>query len=82
VVYLGSLYRHSGGLTELNKLNNLRGKLEIGDLRHGKDVMSKHKAADLKEKKHLHAGIPKEMSMIQTLLMINYHWKASNHTQI
>ena len=55
VVYSGSLYRHSGGLTELNKLNNLRGKLEIGDLRHGKDVATEHKAANLKEKKHLHA---------------------------
>jgi hypothetical protein len=33
----------------------LRGKLEIGDLRHGKDVASEHKVANLKEKKHLHA---------------------------
>ncbi|XP_059439337.1 putative disease resistance protein RGA1 [Corylus avellana] len=49
-----SITRHSGGLKELNKLNKLRGELEIRDLKHGKDVASEYKAKNLKEK-HLHA---------------------------
>jgi hypothetical protein len=55
VVYSGSdLSRHSTGeLKDLNELNNLRGKLVIGDMRHiEKDVGSKHKATNLKEKQH------------------------------
>ncbi|KAB1225425.1 putative disease resistance protein RGA3 [Morella rubra] len=44
-----------GDLSELNKLNNLRGKLVIKIGRHGKDVALQCKAANLKEKKHLHA---------------------------
>jgi Leucine-rich repeat (LRR) protein len=44
-----------GGLQELNGLNNLSGKLVIENLRHGKGVASECKAANLKEKQHLHA---------------------------
>jgi len=57
VVYSSSLSKHSDrcGLKELSGLNNLRGKLEIRNLRHGKDVASECKAANLKEKQHLHA---------------------------
>jgi hypothetical protein len=55
VVHKDPLSRHSSGLKELNGLNNLRGSLDITNLRHGKDAMSECKAANLKEKQHLHA---------------------------
>ncbi|XP_059439386.1 putative disease resistance protein RGA1 [Corylus avellana] len=49
------LSRHSSALTELNGLNNLRGKFDIENMRRGKDAISECKAANLKEKQHLHA---------------------------
>ncbi|XP_059439418.1 disease resistance protein RGA2-like [Corylus avellana] len=55
VVHTGSLSKHSGELKELNKLNKLAGELVIRDLRHEKDVASEYKAANLKEKQHLHS---------------------------
>ncbi|XP_059429818.1 putative disease resistance protein RGA4 [Corylus avellana] len=55
VIHWDPLSNDSGGLKELNGLTNLRGKLEITNLRDGKDVASECKAANLKEKKHLHA---------------------------
>jgi hypothetical protein len=55
VVHRDPLSRHSSGLKELNRLNNLRGSLDIINLRHGKDAMSECKAANLKEKHHLDA---------------------------
>jgi hypothetical protein len=54
VLYKDPLYRHSSGLKELNGLNNLRESLDIQNLRHGKDATSECKAANLKEKQHLH----------------------------
>ncbi|KAL4614440.1 hypothetical protein ACB092_07G055200 [Castanea dentata] len=45
--------KHSGGLAELNKLNDLRGKIEIKNLESVKDAISETKAANLKEKQHL-----------------------------
>ncbi|XP_050261364.1 disease resistance protein RGA2-like isoform X3 [Quercus robur] len=45
--------KHCGGLAELNKLNDLRGKLEIKNLAWVKDASSEFKAANLKEKQHL-----------------------------
>ncbi|XP_030946418.1 disease resistance protein RGA2-like [Quercus lobata] len=45
--------KHCGGLAELNKLNDLRGKLEIKILAWVKDASSEFKAANLKEKQHL-----------------------------
>ncbi|KAM3741972.1 hypothetical protein ACB098_07G037100 [Castanea mollissima] len=45
--------KHCGGLAELNKLNELRGKLEIKNLAWVKDATSEFKAANLKEKHHL-----------------------------
>ncbi|XP_075674209.1 putative disease resistance protein RGA4 [Castanea sativa] len=45
--------KHCGGLAELNKLNDLRGKLEIKNLAWVKDVTSEFKAANLKEKQRL-----------------------------
>ncbi|XP_059428669.1 putative disease resistance protein RGA4 [Corylus avellana] len=53
VVYKDPLFRHSSELKELNGLNNLRGRLIIENLRHGKDATSECKAANLKEKQHL-----------------------------
>ncbi|KAB1225401.1 putative disease resistance protein RGA3 [Morella rubra] len=47
--------RGCGDLSELNRLNSLRGKLLIKIGRHGKDVALQCKAANLKEKKHLRA---------------------------
>jgi hypothetical protein len=47
--------RHSNGLKELKGLNNLRGQLDIKNMRHGKDGASECKEANLKEKQHLHA---------------------------
>ena len=55
VVHSSSHSRHSCGLLELNRLNKLRGELVIFSLRHGKCVKSEYKAANLKEKQHLHA---------------------------
>ncbi|XP_059434716.1 putative disease resistance protein RGA1 [Corylus avellana] len=55
VVHKDPLSRHSSELKELNGLNNLRGHLEIKNLRHGKDATSECKAANLKEKQHLDA---------------------------
>ncbi|XP_030949108.1 putative disease resistance protein RGA4 [Quercus lobata] len=46
--------RASGGLSELNKLSNLGGNLRIMYLGHGKDDMMECKAANMKEKQHLH----------------------------
>ncbi|XP_065616156.1 putative disease resistance protein RGA3 [Quercus suber] len=46
--------RASGGLSELNKLSNLGGNLWIMNLGHGKDDMMECKAANMKEKQHLH----------------------------
>jgi hypothetical protein len=54
VVHKDPLSQHSSGLKELEGLNNLRGCLSINNLRHGKDVASECKEANLKEKKHLH----------------------------
>jgi hypothetical protein len=45
----------SAGLKELHGLNNLRGKLQIVNLRPRKYVASECKAANLKGKEHLHA---------------------------
>ncbi|XP_030943143.1 putative disease resistance protein RGA4 isoform X2 [Quercus lobata] len=55
VVSKGSVgsFKHCGGLVELNKLNDLRGKLEIKNLALVKDASSEFKAANLKEKQHL-----------------------------
>jgi len=55
VVPSGSHSRCSSGLQELNGLNKLRGELVIFGLRHRKGVASEYKAANLKEKQHLHA---------------------------
>ena len=58
MVYTSSnLSRHATDeLKDLNELNNLIGKLVIGDMRHiEKDAGSKHRAENLKEKQHLHA---------------------------
>ncbi|XP_065633822.1 disease resistance protein RGA2-like [Quercus suber] len=43
----------SSGLVELNKLNDLRGKIEITNLAWVKDATSEFKVANLKEKEHL-----------------------------
>ena len=55
VVSKGSLgsSKHCGGLVELNKLNDLRGKLEIKNLAWVKDATPEFKVANLKEKEHL-----------------------------
>uniref|UniRef100_A0A2N9G008 Rx N-terminal domain-containing protein n=1 Tax=Fagus sylvatica TaxID=28930 RepID=A0A2N9G008_FAGSY len=45
--------KHCGGLAELNKLNNLRGKLCIKNLAWVTDATSEAKTANLKEKRHL-----------------------------
>ncbi|KAM3741757.1 hypothetical protein ACB098_07G021000 [Castanea mollissima] len=45
--------QHCGGLAELNKLNELRGKLKIKILARLKDATSEFKAANLKEKQRL-----------------------------
>ncbi|XP_023892157.1 putative disease resistance protein RGA1 [Quercus suber] len=42
-----------GGLAELNKLNDLRGEIEISKLELVKDAISETKVANLKEKQHL-----------------------------
>ncbi|XP_059439396.1 putative disease resistance protein RGA3 [Corylus avellana] len=55
VVHKDPLSRHISGLKELNRLNNLRGRLDIKNLRHEKDATSEFKAANLKEKEHLRA---------------------------
>jgi Leucine-rich repeat (LRR) protein len=57
VVHWDPLSNDSSGLKELHGLNNLRGRLEIENLRQGKDVASECKAANLKGKEHLHALI-------------------------
>ncbi|KAM4097957.1 hypothetical protein ACJW30_07G041100 [Castanea mollissima] len=44
---------HCSGLADLNKLNELRGKLEIRNLAWVKDATSEFKAANLKEKQYL-----------------------------
>jgi Leucine-rich repeat (LRR) protein len=54
-VHWDPLSNDSSGLKELHRLNNLRGKLEIVNLRYVKDVASECKIANLKEKEHLHA---------------------------
>ncbi|XP_059439203.1 putative disease resistance protein RGA1 [Corylus avellana] len=55
VLHSGSHSKHCGGLQELNGLNKLRGRLEIRNLGHGKGVALEYKAANLKEKQHLHS---------------------------
>uniref|UniRef100_A0A7N2MV62 R13L1/DRL21-like LRR repeat region domain-containing protein n=1 Tax=Quercus lobata TaxID=97700 RepID=A0A7N2MV62_QUELO len=45
--------KHCGGLAELNKLNDLRGKLVIKNLARLKDATPEFKAANLKEKQRL-----------------------------
>ncbi|XP_050261558.1 disease resistance protein RGA2-like [Quercus robur] len=45
--------KHYGELDELNKLNELRGKIEIKNLAWVIDATSKSKVANLKEKQHL-----------------------------
>ncbi|XP_030941520.1 putative disease resistance protein RGA1 [Quercus lobata] len=45
--------KHCGGLAELNRLNDLRGRIEIQNLELVKDVISETKVANLKEKQHL-----------------------------
>ncbi|XP_050262367.1 putative disease resistance protein RGA3 isoform X2 [Quercus robur] len=45
--------KHCGGLAELNKLNDLRGKLEIKNLPQLKDATPEYKAANLKDKQRL-----------------------------
>ncbi|KAK9989159.1 hypothetical protein SO802_029398 [Lithocarpus litseifolius] len=45
--------KHYGELDELNKLNELRGKIEIKNLAWAIDATSKSKVANLKEKQHL-----------------------------
>uniref|UniRef100_A0A7N2MVT4 Uncharacterized protein n=1 Tax=Quercus lobata TaxID=97700 RepID=A0A7N2MVT4_QUELO len=45
--------KHCGGLAELNKLNDLRGKLEIKNLARLKDATPEFKVANLKEKQRL-----------------------------
>ena len=45
--------KHCGGLVELNKLNDLRGKINIINLARVKDATSEFKAANLKEKQYL-----------------------------
>jgi Leucine-rich repeat (LRR) protein len=55
VVHRDPLSNDSSGLKELHGLHNLRGRLEIENLREGKDVASECKAANLKGKEHLHA---------------------------
>jgi hypothetical protein len=54
VVHKDLFSRHSSGLKELKGLNNLRGKLDIQNMRHGKDGAPECKEANLKEKQHLH----------------------------
>ncbi|XP_062174545.1 putative disease resistance protein RGA4 [Alnus glutinosa] len=54
VVHKDPLSQHSSGLKELEGLNNLRGDLDIENLRHGKDGASECKEANLKAKQHLH----------------------------
>ncbi|XP_060670465.1 disease resistance protein RGA2-like [Ziziphus jujuba] len=44
-----------GGLNELMELNNLRGELDVRNLRYGKDASEEYKDANLKEKQHLYA---------------------------
>ena len=48
-----SISNHVGGLAELNRLNNLRGILEIKHLERLEDGNSESKAANLREKQHL-----------------------------
>ncbi|KAM4087785.1 hypothetical protein ACB094_07G022100 [Castanea mollissima] len=45
--------KHCGGLAELNRLNDLRGTLEITNLARLKDATPEFKAANLKEKQRL-----------------------------
>uniref|UniRef100_A0A7N2MVG2 Uncharacterized protein n=1 Tax=Quercus lobata TaxID=97700 RepID=A0A7N2MVG2_QUELO len=45
--------KHCCGLAELNKLNDLRGKIEIKNLKLVKDAISETEATYLKEKQHL-----------------------------
>jgi hypothetical protein len=51
VVHSGS--HSSGGLKELNGLNDLRGELAILNLGRGKCAVSEYESAKLKEKQHL-----------------------------
>ncbi|KAL6288483.1 hypothetical protein ACE6H2_005993 [Prunus campanulata] len=52
-----SMLRDSAGLSELGKLNDIRGKLEISNLRYKKDMVSElnYDGAVLKEKRHLYS---------------------------
>lgn len=50
---LEELNRLDGELKELNTLNNLRGTLEIVNLRHGKDAEAESMATNLREIQHL-----------------------------
>ncbi|XP_062175758.1 putative disease resistance protein RGA4 [Alnus glutinosa] len=54
VVHKDPFFPYSSGLKELNGLNNLRRKLDIKNMRHGKDGASECKEANLKEKQYLH----------------------------
>jgi Leucine-rich repeat (LRR) protein len=54
VVHEDPFSPHSSGLKELKGLNNLRGYLDIENLRHGNDGASECKEANLKAKQHLH----------------------------
>jgi hypothetical protein len=48
-----SVSQHHGKLKELSRLNDLRGRLEIINLRLGKDATLELKDANLKVKQHL-----------------------------
>ena len=50
---VGKVSKHFGGLGELNRLNNLRGRLEIKHLEQLEDDNLESKAANLREKQHL-----------------------------
>ncbi|KAJ9159472.1 hypothetical protein P3X46_024979 [Hevea brasiliensis] len=52
-----SVLKHFGSLNELNRLNDLRGRLEIRNLRFVKNDAVEFEAANLKEKQHLRSLI-------------------------
>ena len=47
--FFDSMLRNNGGLKELHGLYELRGKVLIENLRHGKDVALESKATNLRE---------------------------------
>ncbi|KAF2309417.1 hypothetical protein GH714_002155 [Hevea brasiliensis] len=72
--------KHSGGLSELRDLNNLRGWLHIKNLRYVKDPASEFEAANLKEKQHLQTlilawnlAIPMIIIVIVVRMTLKYH---------